>query len=76
MPISKQRSLHSLANTQSNLARRLGRDHPDVIAAKRDLEAAHFTRSLSRARAEGLSNDDLVSLVRTGRLPAEVAVAS
>ena len=69
----KPLSPRSLANRKSTLARRLGADHPSVIAAGRDLEAAFVLLALARARRKGLDNTDLMALVKTGRLPAEVA---
>jgi hypothetical protein len=68
-------SPRSLANRKSLLARRLGPDHPAVIAAGRDLAAALVLVALADARRRGLDNLDLAALVRSGKLPAETHAA-
>ena len=71
--LSRPLSPRSLANRKTILARRLGPDHPSVIAAGRDLAAALVLIALADARRRGLDNIDLAALVKTGQLPREIA---
>jgi hypothetical protein len=66
-------SLRSLANRKAILTQHYGADHPRTLEAHRQLTAAKFRAALAEARAAGLDNLDLKSLVESGRLPAQAA---
>jgi hypothetical protein len=63
----------SLAGRKAIMTRRYGAGDARTIAATRELAAAHLAVALDRARTLGLAELDVAAIVKTGRLPAEVA---
>lgn len=61
-----------LRTRKATLTAHLGPDHPDTIRAGRELWAAKVHAIHEAARAGGLDDTDLIAVMRTGGLPAEV----
>jgi hypothetical protein len=73
--MSVRLSLKTLATRKAGLTSRYGPDDPRTLAAARQLTAARFLAAIAAARAEGLDNPDLRSLIEHSKLPAEPVAA-